>query len=238
MAIGGTFQCAEDYDKLESELEAGDLQSLRVTSFVTLKSGWRARAVEVPTYCSVDTPRGQCQPRCPWLEEAASNASLLEDMWQILFFTADLCADCYDAAAKLEVLRVTCSAPVVPGDQLEASSPVDVSFWPIHGTVERLWAYKKLLGSFDDERWASPYDDRPTQYCRLGGCRGHHPADVVPFPVQVEGEDGVFAEATLTNVELFRAMDPASHRLPYVYADFAWPHCAAVGVSFPPLVIS
>lgn len=253
-AIGGTFQCKEEFDALrEIPMLEEDVRSLRTLSFVILKSGWRAGLVELPKSCSLDTPRAECSPRCEGLEAAASmeNISKLEELWQVLFQGSRLCETCYDHAAKLAALTTVCNTPIAPGDQLEASSAVDVSFWPVHPTLERLWAYKKLLsltgsddtsatlaptssGAFQTEAWSNQ-DEGPTQYCHNNGCKGHHPADVVPFPVQAQYEDTGFEARTLSNIELYHLMDPHYSRLTYVYADFDWDHCEQMGVKFPAL---
>ncbi|KAH8059486.1 hypothetical protein JL720_13843 [Aureococcus anophagefferens] len=192
-AVGGTFQCKDEYDGLAAVgVLPQDVESLRVMSFVVLKSGWRAGLVEMPAACSSDAPRADCKPKCPLLEDAGRfrNISALEDMWQVLFMGARLSRS-YDHDTKVGVLKAVCTTPIAPGDQLEASSPVDVSFWPVHPTLERLYMYKALLGAsenatagFDTTAWANP--DGPTQYCHNNGCKGHHPYDVVPFPVHAE----------------------------------------------------
>lgn len=241
-AVGGTFQCKDEYDGLaDLGVLPQDVESLRVMSFVVLKSGWRAGLVEMPAACSSDAPRADCKPKCPLLEDAGRfrNISALEDMWQVLFMGARLSRS-YDHDTKVGVLKAVCTTPIAPGDQLEASSPVDVSFWPVHPTLERLYMYKALLGAsenatagFETTEWANP--DGPTQYCHNNGCKGHHPYDVVPFPVHAEANGSNFEARSLTNLELFNVLDPTEHRLPYVYDAFSWDHCEAQGVVFPRL---
>jgi hypothetical protein len=46
---------------------------------------------------------------------------------------------------QVEYLRLMCNSGVMAGDQVEAASPNDISFWPIHPTIERLWQYKKMM---------------------------------------------------------------------------------------------
>ena len=48
------------------------------------------------------------------------------------------------------VVHVLCETDVLVGDQLESASPVDISFWPIHPTLERLYHWKVLHYGFDD----------------------------------------------------------------------------------------
>ena len=241
-AVGGTYQCKDEYDSLEAiPMVKADVESLRVMSFVVLKSGWRAGIVEMPEACSSDAPRTDCKPKCPALEDAGKfkNISALEDMWQVLFQGARL-SKSYDHDAKVQALRTICTTPIAPGDQLEASSPVDVSFWPVHPTLERLFQYKMLLGLGDDAthgfantQWANP--DGMTMYCHNNGCKGHHPYDVVPFPIFAANDGADFEARSLTNLELFNLLDPSDHRLPYVYDAFQWDHCEAQGVVFPRL---
>jgi hypothetical protein len=45
---------------------------------------------------------------------------------------------------QVEYLRLMCNSGVMAGDQVEAASPNDISFWPIHPTLERLWQWKKM----------------------------------------------------------------------------------------------
>ena len=55
------------------------------------------------------------------------------------------------------VVHVLCEADVLVGDQLESASPVDISFWPIHPTLERLYHWKVLHYGFDNR--AFPDDE-------------------------------------------------------------------------------
>jgi hypothetical protein len=54
---------------------------------------------------------------------------------------------------QIKFIKLMCEAGTMEGDQLEAGSPFDISFWPIHPTIERLWHFKKLKGFFSDESW-------------------------------------------------------------------------------------
>ena len=250
VAIGGTTNCAEQYDSLNGTLSRADLQRLRVFSYVTLKSGWRAKLVEMPKYCSDDTPQSECTPHCPNLKAAGEyqNITALEEMWAVLFQGARLWKG-YSHEQKVAALTVVCTTPITPGDQVEASSPLDVSFWPIHPTMERLWAYKKLAREFTDQGWGNPNPESgPSRLCTNNGCKGHHADDVIPFDVMAvrvtddatPAADGVAAATTdgsyevaqLTNRELYAALDPRAARMPYVYDNFEWSHCDADGVHF------
>ena len=146
---------------------------------------------------------------------------------------------------------------MLPGDQLEASSPADATFWPIHPTMERLWQRQKLARRFavggqdwfDAEAAAA---NRTTHFCRRGTCRGHRADDVAPFRVtarwrrvaaaaaasagdrgddddDVAGGGERFTTRLATNRELYEVADPHHSDLPYVYENFEWTHCEALG---------
>ena len=128
------------------------------------------------------------------------------------------------------MLKTICQTPITPGDQLEASSPLDVSFWPIHPTMERLWGYKKLVHAFTDQTWGTT--DGPSRYCTNNGCMGHHEDDIIPFDVVVEDDNGEYASRQLSNIELYKGLNPHSTRMPYVYDHFQWTHCDESGYRF------
>lgn len=114
-----------------------------------------------------------------------------------------------------------CNANLLLGDHIEAASPYDPSFWPIHPTIERLWQYKKLKGLFTDETWPtsglSTYQDT---------CTGHASDSTIPL-------EGLFEPETyMTNQELYTKMDPTTDAMPYVFADFEWAHCKDAGIDF------
>jgi len=107
----------------------------------------------------------------------------------------------------------------------------DISFWPIHPTIERLWVYKKLVGGFTDETWdvtsTSIYGD---------SCSGHRQDDVIPLEGVLEG--GTEGMMMMTNGELYDAMDPTTSTLPYIYDDFTWAHCLEYrDIDFTTLVV-
>merc|ERR1711998_255171 len=55
-----------------------------------------------------------------------------------------------------------------PGEQLEAGSPVDASFYPIHPTMERLLHYKRMVNDFDNIAWENTVTENGTVYCTQG----------------------------------------------------------------------
>ena len=122
------------------------------------------------------------------------------------------------------VVHVLCEADVLVGDQLESASPVDISFWPIHPTLERLYHWKVLHYGFDDR--AFPDDETASVYG--GACAGHRSFDEVHMDVDTLLSEGL--EKTVTNAQLLEAFDPKSNALPFVYDAFRWDHCEERGV--------
>merc|ERR1711998_743890 len=85
------------------------------------------------------------------------------------------------------VKTMICNTAYVSGDQLEAGSPSDPSFWTIHPTVDRLLQYKHIANEFENDDWGNVAGD--TSYCTTSNsgsdCEGHKVDDVVPFKVRV-----------------------------------------------------
>merc|ERR1711988_1434890 len=75
------------------------------------------------------------------LSRAVSDASWLESLTE---------------EQSSELMRIYCNTPFSPGEQIEAASPIDVSFWPIHPTMERLMQCKRIVNDFANTEWANP----------------------------------------------------------------------------------
>ena len=144
------------------------IQELKVLSFAVIKNMYRRSLRACPAYCSTDTPADACVCSCPALDAdaATGNATFLLAKYldaKILpsgalqeKFTR-LSAVEADGGGGVEVLtraiRTLCTTTVEVGDQLESASPNDISFWPIHPTLERLYLWKKLNTVFANESW-------------------------------------------------------------------------------------
>ena len=136
----------------------------------------------------------------------------------------------FDHETVVKILKLLCTTGTIPGDQLEAASPVDPTFWPIHPTIDRLYQWKKLQSNFVSEEWVSPLGVNLTKYCQIGGCDGHHGYDVLPFRVQIQNSHTEsFEYRYLTNAEMLDAANPFDSQLPYVYDNFQWSHCDELG---------
>jgi len=120
-----------------------------------------------------------------------------------------------------------------PGDQLEAGSPVEASFWPIHPTIDRLLQYKYLAMPFTDHSWDS------SGVCIVPdvGCKGHHAYDLTTFEANIINDVGNSTELRyLTNQEIRDSVRPgSSYRMPYLYEHFEWKHCDDEGYIFKQL---
>jgi len=104
------------------------------------------------------------------------------------------------------------------GDMFQATSSNDITFWVLHPTMDRLWHHKRMKAeihqNFDDT-----WDDT------ANSCYGHHSYDIQPFK-NLFGEEN---DHYYTNGELYELLHPNNMDLPYVYADFKWEHCTALG---------
>ena len=124
---------------------------------------------------------------------------------------------------------------VFVGDHLESASPSDPSFWPIHGTLERLYQLKLMVGGFDDTTWPTEGDDLCDKYycfepdisTEKGNytncCYGHYENDQLLDFINSD----VYAGLGDTNKEVMEYTDPMNrfYSMPYIYDDLMWSHC-------------
>merc|ERR1712146_705317 len=120
-------------------------------------------------------------------------------------------------AKAMQVVQVMCRSEIFIGDQLESGSPSDISFWPIHPTIERLWMWKRLNGGFTDEVWRNSSASLYGQ-----SCSGHRSDDLIPIEV-FDWRDSKLK--LFSNADYYQLADPSQSHLPYIFADFNWPHC-------------
>lgn len=134
----------------------------------------------------------------------------------------------YTEEQRLEVVRtVFCNTPFWPGDHLEAASPAEASFWPIHPSIDRLLQYKELVNPFTNRNWTTG-----DAVCTGSICKGHHSYDLSYFHTVVE-VNGTYEKHYLTNEEIRDAIRPSTYRMSYIYDNFDWPHCIDEGINFP-----
>ena len=250
--IGGYVNCGNLRSELHNIMPIGAVDDFAKFMVVLPKSMYRAFLLTPPEYCSDDTPQSQCHTVC---STNPDDPGEVEEMMTIMMSLAshlsktgvpvnvDWIASLDEFKAR-ELVRVLCTTPFSPGEQLEAGSPIDVSFWPIHPTMDRLLQYKRLAKPFVNGTWARPHANPDpmapdaTQYCeyRKYGCSGHHPWDITASKARALNETtGHFEERWLTNGELFHIMNPNEYYMHYVYDNFEWSHCDAEGHRFPRL---
>ena len=127
--------------------------------------------------------------------------------------------------------QTLCNTAFVLGDQVEAASPLDVTFWPIHPTMDRLLQYKRVVNDFTFANWSSPHG--ATVYCVTAQCKGHHGFDLTPIETSYERPDGSYVLEQLSNHEILRMTHPREYQMPYIYDNFRWDHCEEEGYAFP-----
>ena len=227
---------------------------LRTDMFLSLKNMYRASMLSMPSYCSIDTPFLECHGTCQDLTRLSQTQdsnweTYVEEYWSSMFAWSSAVShfSWLDYDVKVEIINIICGLGIgVDGDQLEAGSPMDPSFWPIHPTMERLWQYKKITGTLETETW-------PSTGFANSNCYGHNGTDIVPFQFALKttssGDSSSLGGSTTpeflqkriadgqqpmsmqayTNEEIYSLSNPDSGIMPYIYGDFSWHHCVQEG---------
>ena len=131
-----------------------------------------------PSMCTNDTPQEECTCSCSGdLDERIyGKGNTLSDikalsLWESLGVGSFASSGAYSDSNKRTIVRAICNMHLMPGDASSASSPADISFWPMHQTLERLWQWRKLVNPLQDERWIDPTKDvsrgQTTIFCKV-----------------------------------------------------------------------
>lgn len=142
----------------------------------------------------------------------------------------------------------------IEGEMLESSSPIDILFWVIHPTIERLLAAKRVdayvdYGGTPIYRWPTIDGSQETWYSfsyfsleenenaywpEAYTCVGHDATDSV-LPASLPLLDGFseFADTDgdgiITNWEYYIAINPNNgDGLDYIFDNFEWSHCSTL----------
>eukprot|EP00640_Fibrocapsa_japonica_P000798 CAMPEP_0113952758 /NCGR_PEP_ID=MMETSP1339-20121228/90594_1 /TAXON_ID=94617 /ORGANISM="Fibrocapsa japonica" /LENGTH=755 /DNA_ID=CAMNT_0000961419 /DNA_START=61 /DNA_END=2326 /DNA_ORIENTATION=+ /assembly_acc=CAM_ASM_000762 len=99
----------------------------------------------------------------------------------------------YTLEDKKLFLTQICKGGLITGDQMNDSSPLDLIFWPMHTTLQRLAHWRKLHIGLLDEAWPERSEDaywgQPTygneQYC-YQHCNGHMRDDILPWNLKMD----------------------------------------------------
>jgi hypothetical protein len=151
----------------------------------------------------------------------------------------------------IDMVYMLSSMSPIEGEMLESSSPIDILFWVIHPTIERLLSAKRLNGYIDyggtpiyrwpvvdgsAETWYSfsyfSLDANENKYLPDAyTCTGHDSSDPA-LPSSLTWLDGfeeiadTDGDGIITNWEYYLAINPNNEDgLDYVFDHFEWEHC-------------
>lgn len=152
----------------------------------------------------------------------------------------------------MTILR-TIEHPGTAGEMFTSGAPFDPTFWPLHGSMERMLGLKRILlddGIVEfDETWGYPSYDPTDGAAYLNGvcdwsgvanssdltlptcsstssCSGHGEFDVIEF------ENFLNTGETYTNIAFYSFLHPENEELPYVYDEYTFDYCADYGYDF------
>mmetsp|Transcript_34709 Transcript_34709/g.63201 ORF Transcript_34709/g.63201 Transcript_34709/m.63201 type:complete len:623 (-) Transcript_34709:203-2071(-) len=126
---------------------------------------------------------------------------------------------------KKRLVKMLCNSGTVDGDNLQSSSSFTPEFWPIHGTVERMFQIKSL-------GWNGVEKFKDLEYPETGSwltyatrhCDGHDWKDLVLDGMTTIKVDG--ANKFVTNKEYLELMNPHEDMgMPYIYDNLDWSYC-------------
>ena len=216
------------FNKLLGLVDSHHVTLLKMNLFGYLKNMWRMELLETPHYCSLDAV-AECTFKCNKNATVSTDETFLSMVKTSLSMWTFETDDMTDA----EIMKIAdvslCNAKFWPGDHLEAASPVEASFWPIHPTLDRLLQYKALVQPFTDHSWADIDDDE--EYCSStqdSDCYGHHPYDLTFWKTTTSDAYGSYSSSYRTNEEVRISLNPDAddYAMPYIYDNFDWDHCA------------
>jgi hypothetical protein len=240
-AGGGTASC-EDWSMLTELIGENKVNDMKAKSTFAMRNVWRSDLCTEPSSekCDGSVKDGdtsECKLVCKGCEleqfttdqKAALNMLWIHDFNKLT-----------EEEQERVTRKVFCDSKVLMGEHIEGASAVDVSFWPIHPTMERLIQYKQLVHPFTDYTWdARPYETTWNSECKWGmqfdtDCLGHAMNDATVGKMQFLNEDsGEYETKHLTNQEILSATKPAhTSKLSYVYDNFDYTHCESEGIIF------
>eukprot|EP00618_Florenciella_parvula_P017611 CAMPEP_0119466112 /NCGR_PEP_ID=MMETSP1344-20130328/921_1 /TAXON_ID=236787 /ORGANISM="Florenciella parvula, Strain CCMP2471" /LENGTH=725 /DNA_ID=CAMNT_0007498409 /DNA_START=17 /DNA_END=2194 /DNA_ORIENTATION=- len=240
-------------DKLAEDAKwAPYLEGIGLTLNTMWRSMVNLDMLVCPSECSADTPFSECSCSCPAYDGTISNMTFF-DVYSILssyggsalqmlkngvvsntFMTQDddrgpetihfaNLTDTEDTEMMQFLLEVLCHPGKMSQFATPLAAPNDPTFWSLHTTFDRLWAFMRS-GTGPTEDWEQDWTDDDS-------CSMHNWLDLLPFhDFQLEASSKGIGEL-YTNQELYQLFDPKSPSLPYVYDNFEWEHCASGTVS-------
>jgi hypothetical protein len=203
------------------------------------KISWRKGVTTCPAECSMDTAAADCE--CKMDEEKYGDthpATVLEEAGVLPYATfydqegrgfssfykddekTEIIYDQFEGLTKDQTLQMytdmrdILTRPGHIGDMFQATSSNDITFWVLHGTVDRLWHFKQLGNQNSyDKTWTH----NNTCYC-------HNPQDYQPFKNIFDVDEKYY-----TNEELVDLLAADRSEMPYMYEHFDWTHCKLLG---------
>ena len=227
LAIGGVWNADWHKKLLLADYDMVQAPSWTLLGFAKQKNMFRAGYSSCPSACSMDTPEADCKCQCTGVVEKISDDKYLQILEKIMQGFLPYLNDREGNYIGDVIYKLLCNFyddtfPVM-GDSLESASPADVSFWPTHPTVDRLFQWRRLNGMGldwpDNSAWS-------VEGTRTAYCHGHNVDDVLPFTGLFDSDSGPY-----TNRELLALADPKYDKAPYIYDNFEWPHCLDEGYS-------
>lgn len=194
--------------------------------FSNIKSLWRYGLWTCPETCSEDTPQEECACGCDPDAIMASPAKhkLLDPFAESWVSSGAVPVDEWNSTLR-GVLDLMCSyradGGVVMGDHASSGAASDPSFWILHGAVERWLQLMRMQDRFVSEDWSVAVFDSNV-HPATESCSGHHQDDKLVF--------GAIDGHAFTNGEYYDYATPKESNVPYVYDNFEWKHCEALGV--------
>jgi hypothetical protein len=167
MMLGGTFNCDESLSYLTNfGIDEEDVVTIKQVSYISLKNGYRQDVLTCPDACE-DTDPAVCRCTCN-LDPLTADLTDLASAAAVLLYPYDV-SSMTETNMRGAVAHYCANVTVYVGDHLEAFSPYDISFWPMHPTLERIFHAKMISRTFVDMVWV----DNGTYTTIFGDtCRG------------------------------------------------------------------
>jgi len=240
--IGGSWG---DDDVFTNASTYDDVSFMQGQSKLLLfKMLWRSGFTRCPTSCA-DDDGVSCKCSVPDDYVDTYGAYYMLEQTGILTAISNKLSDDVDDSTYLTILRAIEDSGVA-GEMFTSGAPIDPTFWPLHGSIERLMGLKRIgvaQGSITDfnETWA--YDYAANDYYLAGicdwsavtsatdltlpdcdmstsvVCPGHGRNDVL------EWSNFTGAGETYTNWEMYEFINPWNDDLPYTYDAFDFDYC-------------
>jgi len=233
--IGGAW---DKEDNFYDPLYDTDLAFLDSTKRVLFfKMMWRQGYTRCPITCTVGTPC-LCAVPSVFLEKVGPY-KILEDIGFFDYYSSYETSD----IATLTLIVRRLEDPGAVGEMLTSSASFDPTFWPLHGTIERILGLKRIqlkLGKVEfDETWGYPTstkeialrgrcdwsvvksaEDLTLPVCSTEAvCWGHQADDRLEFGNFLNKNDHY------TNSEFYTFVDPWNEDLPYIYDTYDFEYC-------------